>query len=96
MTHPTVDEPLKVSGKTDPGKLAKSISMTLQEREDGRLKVRAMGPHSVNQAIKGLIIARQLLAATGLDIDIVPVFDTHREAEADVTVIVFLLELIEV
>lgn len=89
------DKPLKVSASTDPGKLAKSIAMTLQEREDGRVKVRAMGPASVNQAVKGIIIARQQLAAQALDIELVPAFDTHKEGEDDVTVIVFNLTLIE-
>ena len=88
------DQPLFVSGKTDPGKLAKTIAMSLHE-QNGSLRVRAMGPHAVNQAVKGLIIARQQLAAQACDMEIIPAFSTHREGEDDVTLIVFYLTLLE-
>jgi stage V sporulation protein SpoVS len=69
--------------------------MGLQENEDGRLKVRAMGAPAVNQAVKGVIIARQMLAANGLDFDERLSFDSHNENGDDVTVIVFSLQLFE-
>ena len=91
---PDADSSLRVSATTDPGKLAKSISMTVQERASKTVLVRAMGPHSVNQAVKGLIIARQMLAANNLDIDIVPAFESTSEASGSVTVVIFHVYLI--
>lgn len=85
---------LRVSGTTDPGKLAKSIAMTLVEG-NGKVKVRAMGPHAVNQATKGIIVARQQLAAQAKDLKLVPGFDTQREGDDDVTVIVYHISLTE-
>ena len=90
----TETPPLRVSGKTDPAKLAKTIALTLRDTCP-RLKVRAMGPHAVNQTVKGLILARQFLAATNHDFDIVPAFDTQKEGDDEVTVIVFSLALID-
>lgn len=81
------DQPLRVRADTNPGSLAKSIVMTLQERESRTLTVRAMGPAPVNQLVKGLIIARQQLVAQAKDISYVFGFDSHREGADEITVI---------
>jgi stage V sporulation protein SpoVS len=78
---------LRVNGQTDPGALAKSIVMTAQE-QGGTVKVRAMGPHAVNQMTKAHIIARQYLVAQGMDLEYLDAFDTHTEGGDEVTVIV--------
>lgn len=90
--EPTTEvAPLRVKGDTDPAKLARTIALTLIDHT--HLKVRAMGPASVNQAVKGLILARQFLTPTARDFTIVPGFATHREGEDEITVIVFGLTL---
>jgi stage V sporulation protein SpoVS len=90
------DRPLKVGRDTDPGLLAKSIAMTLQERENGRLKVRAMGPSAVNNMVKGIIIARQYLAANGLDLEERSSFESHKEDGEEVSVVIKTLVLFEI
>jgi len=81
------ETPLKVGRDTNPGSLAKSIVMTLQERSSGTLRVRAMGPEPVNQMVKGLIIAQSQLAAQAKGMSYVFGFDTKREGTEDITVI---------
>lgn len=88
MAKQYTDGPLKVSGRTDPGKLAKSIVMTVQEREDGMVQIRSMGPHALNQAIKGLIIATSQLVAQGKNLAYRHGFETKQENGEDITLIV--------
>jgi stage V sporulation protein SpoVS len=83
----STDTVLKVSGATDPGKLAKSIEMTAKE-QGGEVTLRAMGPHSVNQAVKALIIARQNLVAQAADLLWTAGFDVRQEGLDSITVIV--------
>lgn len=88
MRREAADTVLKVGGNTDPGKLAKSIEMTAKE-QGGEVKIRAMGPHSVNQTVKGLIIARQNLVAQAKDLAWTAGFDVKDELGDSITVIVF-------
>lgn len=84
--HP--DGPLRVSGRTDPAKLAKSIAMTVQEREDGAVRIRAMGPHAINQMVKALIIATSQLVAQGKNLTYRHGFESKTEDGEDITLIV--------
>lgn len=66
-------EILKVSAKTNTKKLAKAIRAAL--RKHGReADLDAIGPGAVNQAIKGIIVARGLLAPEGANLKAVPSF----------------------
>lgn len=79
---------LKVGGRTDPGKLAKSIEMTAKE-QGGEVRIRAMGPQAVNQTVKGLIIARQNLIGQDQELAWTAGFDVREELGDSITVIVF-------
>lgn len=60
-------EILKVSAKTDAKKLAKAIRAAL--RKHGReVGLDAVGAGAVNQVVKGIIVARGLLAPEGAEL----------------------------
>lgn len=84
--HP--DGPLRVGGRTDPAKLAKSVAMTVQEREDGIVRIRAMGPHAINQTVKALIIASSQLIAQGKNLAYRHGFESKSEDGEEITLIV--------
>jgi stage V sporulation protein SpoVS len=90
---PQHDVILKVGGSTDPGKLAKSIEMTAKEQE-GVVRIRAMGPHSVNQAVKALVIARQNLVAQAQDLVFTAGFEVREEQGEQITLIVFVARIV--
>lgn len=64
---------LRVSGGTDCHKLASAISGVI-ERQQGRCVLEYVGAGAGNQAIKGLIIANNFLAAQGIHLSVVPAF----------------------
>ncbi|MGO0122663.1 stage V sporulation protein S [Desulfothermobacter acidiphilus] len=70
---------LKVSSKTDPKKLAVALCESLKE-SGGEVTLQAVGAGAVNQAVKGIIIARGLAAPEGADLKTVPGF---AETELD-------------
>ena len=51
-------EILKVSSKSNPNSIAGAIANVLRESDD--LEIQAVGAGAINQAIKGIIIARGL------------------------------------
>lgn len=63
---------MKVSKTSDPKKVAGAIASALRNGETAT--VSAVGPISVNQAVKSIIIARGYLATNGIDIDTEPRF----------------------
>ncbi len=64
--------PLKVSAKSSPNAVAGAIAATLRER-DG-VELQAVGAGAINQAIKGVAIARNYLKTNGMDAVCVPAF----------------------
>ncbi|MEW5899452.1 MAG: stage V sporulation protein S [Bacillota bacterium] len=64
---------LKVSSRTEPKKLAGAIYHALKEN-DGKVQLQAIGAGAVNQAVKGVAIARGLAAPEGAELKIVPSF----------------------
>lgn len=64
---------LKVSGSTHPKKLAGAICKGLEEN-GGEVAVQAIGAAAVNQALKGIAIARAISAPEGADLKVVPGF----------------------
>ena len=65
-------EVLKVSSKSNPGKVAGAIANTF--REKGTVEIQTIGAGSLNQAIKAVAIARGFLAPSGDNIAIIPAF----------------------
>lgn len=65
-------EILRVSAKTDPKELAGAIAGSLRER--GKAECHAIGAGAVNQAVKGIAIARGFAATSGTDVICVPFF----------------------
>ena len=63
---------LKVSSKSKASSLAGAIAGTY--KEDGQVEIQAIGAGAVNQAIKGITIARGILAPSGIDLYCVPSF----------------------
>jgi stage V sporulation protein S len=62
---------LKVSSKTDAKKLARAIYHELR-KNGGEAVLQAIGAGAVNQAVKGVAIARGLAAPEGYDLKVVP------------------------
>jgi stage V sporulation protein S len=77
---------LKVSGKTNPKKLAGAIFLTLKEN-GGEVTVQAVGAGAVNQAVKGIAIARGMSATLGMDLKLIPGFQNIKIHDRDVTAI---------
>lgn len=76
-------EMLKVSSKTEANKLGAAIYRALKSNGK-KVEVRAIGAGAVNQAVKGIIVARRLAAPEGGDLKIVPGFvDTKVEGKDD-------------
>ena len=85
-TKPT--ELLKVSGKSDPQKVASAIAHSVYEGKD--VVVRSIGAGAVNQAVKAVCIARGFTAARGFDLAIRPGFETVAMTDgSDMSAIVF-------
>ena len=73
--------PLKVSAKSSPNAVAGAIAATLRER-DG-VELQAVGAGAINQAIKGVAIARNYLKTNGMDAVCVPAFVTVAIGDND-------------
>ena len=64
---------IKVSSKSTPQKVAGALASVFREGADS-LEVQAIGAGALNQAIKGLIIARGYVAPTGKNLVCTPAF----------------------
>lgn len=76
---------LRVGGQTDPTKLGGAIAHGVRRRE--AVVLDAIGAAAVNQAVKGLAVAREMLAEDGIDVAMVPEFVVIVIDGADRTVI---------
>ena len=74
----TVTLPLKVSGKTHPGDLGAAIVESIKQSRDRTTILEAIGPQSVNQAVKGIAVARGYTSSQGWDLVSVPSFDNKE------------------
>ena len=73
-------EILKVSSKSNPSKVAGAIANIF--REKGSVEIQTIGAGSLNQAIKGIAIARGFVAPAGVDLVCIPAFaDVEVEGE---------------
>ena len=65
-------EILKVSNKSNPNSVAGAIAGIVKEQE--KVELQAVGAGALNQAIKGIAIARGFVAPSGLDLICIPAF----------------------
>lgn len=83
----TLDQVLRVSNTSNPADLASAISYALYDGR--RVTLRAIGAGAVNQAIKGICIARGYVAQRSLDLVCAPGFTSVRmDDDTEVTAIV--------
>lgn len=65
-------EILKVSSKSNPNSIAGALANVL--REENTVEIQAVGAGALNQAIKGIIIARGFVAPSGKNLYCIPAF----------------------
>ena len=65
-------ETLKVSSKSDSNRVAGALANVL--REQSSVEIQAIGAGSLNQAIKGIAIARGFVAPSGKNLVCIPAF----------------------
>ena len=65
-------ETLKVSSKSNPNSIAGALANVL--RDNSGVEIQAVGAGALNQAIKGIIIARGFVAPSGKNITCTPSF----------------------
>ncbi len=63
---------LKVSSKSKPNSVAGAIAGII--RSDSRVRVQTIGAGALNQAVKGVAIARGFIAPTGQELVCIPFF----------------------
>lgn len=63
---------LKVSSKSKPNSVAGAIAGMI--RSNNRVKIQTIGAGALNQAIKGIAIARGFIAPTGQELICIPYF----------------------
>lgn len=73
-------EILKVSSKSNPNSVAGAIAAMVKEY--GKVELQAIGAGALNQAIKGISIARGFVAPSGINLVCIPAFaDVEVEGE---------------
>lgn len=72
------NEVLRVSTKSNPNSIAGAIVGLVKEQK--RAELQAVGAGAVNQAVKGIAIARGFVASSGIDLICIPSF---KEIEID-------------
>lgn len=82
-------ERLRVSAKTRPQELAGAIAkfITVDHKE---VEIIAVGAGAINQATKGLIMARRFVSSAGINLAFVPAFETLQIDEKEVTAVKFI------
>ena len=83
-------EILKVSSKSNPSKVAGAIANIF--REKGSVEIQTIGAGSLNQAIKGIAIARGFVAPAGVDLVCIPAFAEVQVEGEDRTGIKLIIE----
>ena len=65
-------ETLKVSSKSDPNRVAGALANVL--RDNPQVEIQAIGAGALNQAIKGIAVARGFVAPSGKNLVCTPAF----------------------
>jgi stage V sporulation protein S len=81
---------LKVAAQSKPKSVAGALAAVL--REKGSAEVQAVGAGAVNQAVKGIAIARGFVAPNGIDLVCVPAFTEVQIGGEERTAIRFIVE----
>ncbi len=81
---------LKVSAQSKPKSVAGALAAVL--REKGGVEVQAVGAGAVNQAVKGIAIARGYVAPNGIDLVCIPAFAEVQINGEDRTALRFIIE----
>jgi stage V sporulation protein S len=81
---------LKVSAQSKPKSVAGAMAAVL--REKGSVEVQAVGAGAVNQAVKGMAIARGFVAPNGIDLVCIPAFTEILIGGEERTAIRFIIE----
>lgn len=63
---------LKISTKSNPNSIAGAIAAMV--KETGKVEMQLIGAGALNQAIKGVAIARGFVAPSGIDLVCIPAF----------------------
>lgn len=85
------DQPLRVSAGSNPQSVASAIAHAVYEHKS--VKVRAVGAGSVNQAVKGIAIARGYVAPRGYDLVCKPGFTTVESRDGEISAILFSISI---
>jgi len=93
MTNKNDVAELRVSGQTHPSNLGGAIVNYLDEVE--QVKLKAMGPEAVNQAVKGIIAAKSYVASHVKKLDVEMGFNNKIDEVSgdEITLIIFVLTL---
>lgn len=82
VIHGTGDEAiLRVKNTSSPQSVASAVSHAVYDNK--RVTLRAIGAGAVNQAVKACAIARGFVAPRGIDLSVVPGFDTVRMGDGE-------------
>lgn len=82
-------EVLKVSSKSNPSSVAGAIAA--QIKQYGKSEMQLIGAGALNQAIKGIAIARGFVAPTGINLVCIPSFvtvDVEGEEKSGIKLII--------
>lgn len=82
-------ESLKVSSTSNPNSVAGAISGLIKDNH--KVEIQAIGAGALNQAIKGIAIARGYVAPSGIELSCVPAFaevDVENEKRTGIKLIV--------
>lgn len=85
------DQPLKVAAGSNPQSIASAIAHAVYEHKTVRL--RAIGAGSVNQAVKGIAIARGYVAPRGYDLVCKPGFTTVESRDGEISAVLFVISV---
>jgi stage V sporulation protein S len=88
---PDEHDALRVSTGSNPQSLASAIAHAIYERRE--VTVRAIGAGAVNQAVKGIAIARGYVAPRGMDLICKPGFCTVDSRDGKVSAVQFFVSL---
>ena len=84
-------EILKVSSKSNPNSIAGALANVL--RENSEVEIQAVGAGALNQAIKGIIIARGFVAPSGKNLYCIPSFSEVVIEKEEKTAIKLLIKV---
>ena len=87
MTDTQQHDELRVAARTSTPELASAISHAIYAYN--KVVLRAVGAGAVNQAVKGLVVAQQYVAARGLVLATRPGFVTVTMDDEERTAVVF-------